>query len=287
VDPYAVAAVKDAAVVGHVPRKISAPCSLFLHNNGIIQCTITGKWQFSGDFLQGGLEVPCKLTFRGDVRYVQKVQKLLTPACSKSGSTHESIAIKTTQDCDGEPPSKKMKLASDHIILDGEDPVISNAGVAPVMWLEMNNIILTKADRRIIVTGEDKHIHFAQMMLKNQFQEILGLQSTLLLSAGKHTCISLPPSNVIHTRGNHWLVVSTIRCASKVQVFDSIYSDIDKHTRELLLKLFGTDVNIQMQNAPKQQGIKDCGVFATAICTLFAHGNFPIGSHVTFNQSVM
>ena len=94
-----------------------------------------------------------------------------------------------TQDCDGEPPSKKMKLASDHIILDGEDPVISNAGVAPVMWLEMNNIILTKADRRIIVTGEelnDKHINFAQMMLKNQFQEILGLQSTLLLSAGKH-----------------------------------------------------------------------------------------------------
>jgi hypothetical protein len=198
------------------------------------------------------------------------------------------------QDCDGEPPSNNIKLTSNHIILDGEDdPVIGNAGVAPVMWLEMNNIILTEADRRIIVTGEelnDKHINFAQTMLKNQFKKCFGLQSAFLLSSGKHTCISWPPSNalqIIHTTGNHWLVVSTIGCTSEVQVFDSIYSYIDKYTRELLLKLFGTDVNIQMQNAPKQQGIKDCGVFAIAICTLLAYGNFPIGSHITFNQSVM
>ena len=87
-------------------------------------------------------------------------------------------------------------------------------------------------------------------------------------------------------RGNHWLVASTIGCVSKVQVFNSIYSDIDKHTRELLLKLFGADMEIEMQNTPKQQGIKDCGVFAIAICTFLAYyGNLP--SHITFNQCVM
>ena len=33
-DPYAVAVVRRSTVVGHVPRKISAACSLFLRQNG-------------------------------------------------------------------------------------------------------------------------------------------------------------------------------------------------------------------------------------------------------------
>ena len=31
---FAVAALKDGAVVGHVPQKISAACSMFLHHGG-------------------------------------------------------------------------------------------------------------------------------------------------------------------------------------------------------------------------------------------------------------
>ena len=38
--PYAVA-IKDSEVVGHVPRKSSAVCSLFLHLGGKIHCIIT------------------------------------------------------------------------------------------------------------------------------------------------------------------------------------------------------------------------------------------------------
>ena len=30
-DPYAVAVVKDGDVVGHVPRKLSETCAIFLH----------------------------------------------------------------------------------------------------------------------------------------------------------------------------------------------------------------------------------------------------------------
>ena len=81
VDSYAVAIVKDAAVVEHVPKKISAACSLFLHNNGIIRCTVTGNRRYSGDLLQGGLEMPCKLPFRGVVRYVEKVYTEAINAC--------------------------------------------------------------------------------------------------------------------------------------------------------------------------------------------------------------
>lgn len=35
-DPYAVAVVKNEEVVGHVPRKILASCSLFIKKKGAI-----------------------------------------------------------------------------------------------------------------------------------------------------------------------------------------------------------------------------------------------------------
>ena len=43
-DPYAVAIKKGSLVVGHVPRKISAVCSLFLHA-GTITATVTDSRQ--------------------------------------------------------------------------------------------------------------------------------------------------------------------------------------------------------------------------------------------------
>ena len=41
-DPFAVAVKKDGVVVGHVPRKIAAICSLFLRRRGNISCQIVG-----------------------------------------------------------------------------------------------------------------------------------------------------------------------------------------------------------------------------------------------------
>ena len=40
-DPYAVAVKKDVQVIGHVPRKISAVCSLFIQTQGTLTCIIT------------------------------------------------------------------------------------------------------------------------------------------------------------------------------------------------------------------------------------------------------
>ena len=42
-DKYAVSVVKNEIVVGHLPRKISRSCSLFLHFGGGIMCVITGR----------------------------------------------------------------------------------------------------------------------------------------------------------------------------------------------------------------------------------------------------
>ena len=40
-DRYAVAVIKDSVTIGHLPRKISQVCSLFLRRGGSISCTVT------------------------------------------------------------------------------------------------------------------------------------------------------------------------------------------------------------------------------------------------------
>ena len=63
-DPSAVAVRKGALTVGHIPRVISSICSIFLRRGGIISCMVNGSRRYSADLLQGGLEIPCILTFQ-------------------------------------------------------------------------------------------------------------------------------------------------------------------------------------------------------------------------------
>ena len=51
---------KGSVVVGHVPRKISAVCSLFL-SAGTITSIVTDSCQYSNDLPQGRLKVPCDM----------------------------------------------------------------------------------------------------------------------------------------------------------------------------------------------------------------------------------
>ena len=60
-DRYAVAVLKGGVIIGHLPRKISKMCSLFLRRGGSISCVVSGARRYSSDLPQGGLEVPCKL----------------------------------------------------------------------------------------------------------------------------------------------------------------------------------------------------------------------------------
>ena len=41
-DRYAVAVKRSGVVIGHLPRKLSRVCSLFLRRGGVISCTGTG-----------------------------------------------------------------------------------------------------------------------------------------------------------------------------------------------------------------------------------------------------
>ena len=143
-DPYAVAVMKMDDVVGHVPRRISAACSLFLRRGDVINCIITASRRFSEDLPQGGLEVSCTLKLKGDPKDVKKVMKLLT--LSREAKPEVILA-------------KKRKL--DVINVDELDTPKS---FSPVPRLTCDNMKMTMIDKCIITSGNllsDKHIDFA------------------------------------------------------------------------------------------------------------------------------
>ena len=75
-DAYAVSVIKDGTIVGHLPRRISCACTLFMRRGGTIGCQVTGTRKYSSDLHQGGLEIPCLLTFEGPAKEIKKLIKL-------------------------------------------------------------------------------------------------------------------------------------------------------------------------------------------------------------------
>ena len=86
-----------------------------------------------------------------------------------------------------------------------------------------------------------KIINMAQQLLRKQFPRITGLQSTLLQSKIHHAILtSKEHLQIIHSRGNHWIVASRIQAEdSVVRVYDSIYNTIDEGTQQVIKNLFG------------------------------------------------
>lgn len=122
----------------------------------------------------------------------------------------------------------------------------------------------------------DSHTNFAQTMLKQQFPHVTGLQLTYLLHTYWARESDVNALQIIHSRGNHWLVMTTIGCSdSEVKIFDSAYSSIDEETSKLVCKLLGRLANIMVVGIRKQLGGQDCGLFAIAIATSLATGSNP------------
>ena len=101
-DTFAVAIKKDDITVGHVPRSISPVCSVFLRRGGTISGRVTGHRRYSADLPQGGMEIPCTLTFQsGDVQYLDKIKNSLIQASAvwKEPQANPSAFITSSQLC--------------------------------------------------------------------------------------------------------------------------------------------------------------------------------------------
>lgn len=273
VDTFAVAVIRDGTVVGHVPKKISSVCSLYLRRGGSIVCRVTGSRRYSEDLVQGGLEIPCVLIFEGDAKHTAKAQKLIESALDVTAS----VALKDTTNL---PASKKRQLNEDR-------PEPRNE-----KWLQLDSIVLTKTDKDHIMAGEklnDLHIDVAQALLKQQFPSISGLQSPLLQQK-KHFKVQVQDSKqqiqIIHSRGDHWMVASTVLAESgAVKVYDSIYRTLDQGACGIISNIFQTSTSKELVPIQRQTGGRDCGVYAIAIATALAFNLDP--SKIKFKQSAM
>lgn len=81
-DLYAVAVMKSGQVIGHLPRKVNRVCSIFLRRGGSISCIVLGGRRYSADLPQGGLEIPCRLLFEGEVKEIEKIAKHFKVKCT-------------------------------------------------------------------------------------------------------------------------------------------------------------------------------------------------------------
>ena len=215
-DPYAVSVQQSQTIVGHLPRKISAACSMFVRKGGTMTCTISGERRYSGDLPQGGLEVPCYLSFIGSPTLIEKLTKALTVALP-SGNHHV-----------GDPPERKKQNID-----------ITKLGESEQwLYLESCYLKLNIEDKIAIERQEklnDKHMNFAQALLQCQYPDVEGLRCTLLQDRLKLDCSSKTSVQILHVHGNHWITVSNVNCPSgEVQVYDSIYSSLNKDVEDLI-----------------------------------------------------
>ena len=115
-DTFAVAVIKGGDTVGHVPRRISSICSIFMRNGGVISCEIIGSRGFSQDLPQGGLEVPCILEFVGTSKNIAKAKKLIDESLIDQASKINHVSEMTKQKIQlmnlVHPQQKKVKLIS-------------------------------------------------------------------------------------------------------------------------------------------------------------------------------
>ena len=269
VDPYAVAVIdSERTIVGHIPRAISAVCSLFLLRGGKMECEVRGPRRYSADLPQGGLEHPCCIIFVGHADKIRKISKLLkeAPTCELTGVS--------------EPPAKKSKI-------DIVDSPKDSENTHPT-WIQKHGYRLSLLDKEVLYSGDmlsDLHMNVSQAILKNQFPHVDGFNNTLLQVKQSSELEIKSGLQIVHCRGNHWILASNMSCEEGVvQLFDSIFASVDETTVRVLHTFFQF-TNIQMMPFQKQLGVSDCGLFSIAAATAILFGQDP--TTISFQQDRM
>ena len=114
----------------------------------------------------------------------------------------------------------------------------------------------------------DRHIQYAQQLVKIQFSTVGGLCSTLLQNKS-HDCLPHNSVQVVFCYGIcRWSVVSK----GVVNVYDSLFKVLDDETLDVINNYFGTEskkrqkVKCNMVDVQIQEGPKDCGLaFLTSL----------------------
>ena len=150
--------------------------------------------------VQEGLEVPCKYKFSGKPKYISKLKVLLEPSnatCKSNQGEAEPSSNKATPTCE----RKKVECIVPVIDLE-EVPTtyVDNTQAAP--WQSIGRTVLNMDDRGCIISGDklnDKHMNYAQMLIKQQFKHLEGLKYPVVLSTLEPFPITTNVLQILHT----------------------------------------------------------------------------------------
>lgn len=68
------------------------------------------------------------------------------------------------------------------------------------------------------------------------------------------------------------MVPNILSEAKQIDIFDSVYSDIDKNTEVLVSGMFDQPVELKVYpSLEKQKGSMDCGAYCIAVCVSLLH----------------
>lgn len=131
----------------------------------------------------------------------------------------------------------------------------------------------------------DNEITAVLDILRSQFPNIQGFQSTLRGQNLSFKRLSGSFIQIIHADGNHWITVEGVR-ASFVKVYDSMYRSTTANTKMQIAQMTNTlsenHIDIHIQHTLFQQGRMECGLYATAFAVEMCFGNNPAAYRLVF-----
>ena len=109
------------------------------------------------------------------------------------------------------------------VVIDDSD---SSESYSDNHWMAIDKIFLYNTDKEVLTSKtiwlNDNHITCAQILLKCQFSQYGGLRCTVLQQTKSLKLLQADSLQILHTRGNHWIAVSTVNCTTgDITVYDS------------------------------------------------------------------
>ena len=135
---------------------------------------------------------------------------------------------------------------------------------------------------------DDAIIKAGQKLLRRQFPDVGGLESTLTVAA--KSCKTLPGGaiQVMHILSNHWICIKLNEDKTTVFLYDSKYSSIPHTVVDLIINIIHSEkdtVTIKNMAMQEQQGCDACGVFSLAVATALCNDQDP--SMLRWKQDAM
>ena len=189
----------------------------------------------------------------------------------KKGGTKCSVFCHPMHSC----TNSKYPSEAQHTILISDVPNISNLKMStslPNHWQNCFGVALTMDHKKTIENGEwlcDYIIPASQMLMKNTYPSVGGLQNPLLAVTFSMEPCEKEFIQILHLNKNHWITVSTLGCSpSTINVYDSMHLKLSNEWKKLvadIMKSSSNDIIVKYCDVQWQKEGSDCGLFAIAL----------------------